>query len=97
MRWRLIRRRLSISAPRVAIRSHLPWPVRWAVVAIVLGFSGALALWAFEFGRGLAGLGQGSRSMGEQLTEVRQQLDDARRDRDQAQAIANSADSLIKA
>ena len=97
MRWRLLRRRLSISSPRMAVRSHLPWPLRWAVVAIALGFSGALALWAFEFGRGLAGLGQGSRSAQAQVTELRTQLDGLRADRDQARSIANSADSLLKA
>ena len=51
MRWKLLRRRMSISAPRVIVRSHLPWPLRWAVVALALGFSAALALWAFEFGK----------------------------------------------
>ncbi len=98
MRWRLLRRRLSISSPRMAVRSHLPWPLRWAVVAVMLGFSGALALWAFEFGRGLAGLpGRDLDAQRSQLAEVRQALDAARRDRDQAQSIANSADSLLKA
>lgn len=97
MRWRLLRRRLSISSPRMAVRSHLPWPLRWAVVAIALGFSGALALWAFEFGRGLAGLGPGSRGAQEQVLELRRQLDELRTDRDQARSIANSADSLLKA
>jgi len=97
MRWRLLRRRLSISSPRMAVRSHLPWPLRWAVVAIALGFSGALALWAFEFGRGLAGLGQGSRGAQEQVVELRRQLEELRADRDQARSIANSADSLLKA
>ena len=38
MRFRLLRRRLTISAPRMAVRSALPWPFRWAVLAIVLGF-----------------------------------------------------------
>jgi hypothetical protein len=56
MRWKLLRRRLSVSAPRVIVRSHLPWPLRWAVAAVVLGFSGALALWAFETGKELAGV-----------------------------------------
>src|SRR3989344_2638280 len=97
MRWRLLRRRLSISSPRMAVRSHLPWPLRWAVVAIALGFSGALALWAFEFGRGLAGLGQGSRGAQEQVVELRRQLDELRADRDQARPIAHSADSRLKA
>jgi hypothetical protein len=97
MRWRLLRRRLSISSPRMAVRSHLPWPLRWAMVAVVLGFSGALALWAFEFGRGLAGLGQGSRSAQAQVAELRAQLDGLRTDLDQARSIANSADSLLKA
>ena len=57
MRWKLFRRRLSISAPRVAIRSHMPWPLRWVVLALAFGFSASLALWAFEFGKEIAGLG----------------------------------------
>lgn len=96
MRWRLLRRRLSISAPRMAVRSHLPWPLRWAVAAVMLGFSGALALWAFEVGRDFAGLNHDARQTVDALAEVRSQLDAARRDRDQAQSIANSADSLLK-
>lgn len=97
MRWRLIRRRLSISAPRMAVRSHLPWPLRWAVAALMLGFSAALALWAFEFGRNIAGLNVSSPKIDQTLLQVRQQLDEARRDRDAAQSVANSADSLLKA
>ena len=56
MRLKLLRRRLSISAPRMIVRSHLPWPLRWAVIALMFGFSAALALWAFEFGKSIAGL-----------------------------------------
>ena len=56
MKFRLFRRRLTISSPRMSVRSGLPWPVRWMLGAIVLGFSAAIALWAFEFGKGIAGL-----------------------------------------
>jgi hypothetical protein len=97
MRWRLIRRRLSISSPRMAVRSHLPWPLRWALIAMMLGFSAALAMWAFEFGRNIAGLNHDSPRASQEVALVRQQLDDARRDRDAAQSVANSADSLLKA
>jgi hypothetical protein len=97
MRWRLIRRRLSISAPHMAVRSHLPWPLRWVVAALMLGFSAALALWAFEFGRGIAGLDTGGKQAQEAIAQLRQQLGDAKRDRDAAQSVANSADSLLKA
>jgi large subunit ribosomal protein L13 len=51
MRWKLLRRRLSVSAPRMIVRSHLPWPLRWAALAVMLGFSAAMALWAFELGK----------------------------------------------
>jgi exonuclease VII small subunit len=97
MRWRLFRRRLSISSPRMTVRSHLPWPLRWAVAAVVLGFSGALALWAFEFGKGIAGLDVGSREAAQALAQARLQIEDLRNDREQAQSIANTADSLLKA
>lgn len=94
MRWKLLRRRLSISAPRMTVRSHLPWPLRWAVLALMLGFSAAIALWAFEFGRDIAGLERGTR---EQLAETRAELDALRAERDRAVAVANSVDSLLRA
>jgi hypothetical protein len=96
MRWRLLRRRLSISSPRMTVRSHMPWPLRWAVAAVALGFSGALALWAFEVGKGLAGLGHVG-DQAESLQLVRRELEDIKSDRERAQSVANSADSLLKA
>lgn len=94
MRWKLLRRRLSISAPRVIVRSHLPWPLRWAVVALVFGFSAALALWAFEFGKDIAGI---ERDVELELARLRIETLDLRRDNERLQAVANSAESLLKA
>ena len=94
MRFKLLRRRLSISAPRMIVRSHLPWPLRWAVYALALGISAAIALWAFEFSRDIAGLEHGSR---EDVSRLRAELDTLREQSERAQAIANTADSLLKA
>jgi len=94
MRWRLLRRRLSISAPRMIVRSHLPWPLRWVVVALSLGFSAAIALWAFEFGKDIAGLDRQSK---DELAQLRIEVGQLRSERDKAQAIANTAESLMRA
>jgi hypothetical protein len=94
MRWKLLRRRLSISAPRMIVRSHLPWPLRWAVLALVLGFSAALALWAFEFGREIAGLERGAT---EELHALRIEVAQLRAERDRVLAASNSVDSLVRA
>lgn len=93
MRWKLLRRRLSISAPRVIVRSHLPWPVRWVALALVFGFSAALAMWAFEFGKEIAGLDRQSK---EELVELRAEVERLRSERERAQSIANTADSLLR-
>lgn len=94
MRLKLLRRRLSISAPRMIVRSHLPWPLRWAVAALVLGFSAAIALWAFEFGKGIAGLDRDAKL---ELAQLRSEVDQLKVDREQAVSVANTADSLLKA
>lgn len=91
MRWKLLRRRLSISAPRMIVRSHLPWPLRWAVAALALGFSGALALWAFEFGKDIAGLDVGRTG----TLAPSEEIAALRAERDKAQSIANTAESLL--
>lgn len=94
-------RRLTVSAPRMAVRSALPWPFRWAMLAIVTGFCAAIALWAFEFGKDIAGLDQGTR---EQLRQVRleneslhTQLSTLQAQRNMAQSVANTADTLLTA
>lgn len=94
MRFRLLRRRLTISAPRVAVRSALPWPLRWLVLAVFLGFCAAVSLWAFEWGRSLAGLDAGSRA---ELVRLRGELERLRADSQQAQTIANTSGSLLLA
>src|SRR5213083_2727736 len=93
MRWKLMRRRLSVSAPRMIVRSHLPWPLRWAVAALMLGFSAALAMWAFEFGKDIAGL---DRHAKEELTKLRLEVEQLRGEREKAISIANTAESLLK-
>jgi hypothetical protein len=93
MRWKLFRRRFSISAPRMIVRSHLPGPLRWAVAALALGFSAALALWAFEFGKDIAGLERGAK---EELARLRTEVAELRDDRHKAQSIANTAESLLR-
>jgi len=94
MRWKLLRRRLSITSPRMTVRNHLPWPVRWVMGAVVLGFSGALALWAFEFGKEIAGLDRGAK---QELAALRIEVAKLRDEREKAQSIANTAESLLRA
>ena len=92
MRWKLLRRRLSISAPRMIVRSHLPWPLRWAAVALMFGFSAALALWAFEFGKNIAGL---DRRSVDELAQLRVEVAELRAEREKAISVANTAQSLL--
>ncbi|MCO5103650.1 MAG: DUF6776 family protein [Burkholderiaceae bacterium] len=94
MRLRLLRRRLTISAPRMAVRSAMPWPLRWLFLAVVFGFCAAVALWAFEFGRSLAGLEGVSR---EELVRLRAEVDRLREESQQLQAVSNTSDSLLVA
>ena len=101
MRLRLLRRRLTISAPRMAVRSALPWPFRWAILAIVFGFCAAIGLWAFEFGREIAGLDGSFKDeivkMRAELTGLQREVVKVKDERDKAQLIANTAGTLVTA
>lgn len=94
MKFRLFRRRLTISSPRMSVRSALPWPVRWILGAVMLGFSAAIALWAFEFGKGIAGLDTNAK---QELQLLRAEVSTLRADRERAQSVANISGSLLTA
>ena len=85
----------------MAVRSALPWPFRWAVVAIVLGFCAAIGLWAFEFGKDIAGLDGGHTEevvvLRGELAELRQQTAKLKEERDKALSVANTSSTLLTA
>ncbi|MBI4809744.1 MAG: hypothetical protein HY799_12445 [Nitrosomonadales bacterium] len=52
---RRFRRKFSISAPRLSVRPHVPWYVRWAVALPFLLLIGFAIWWAYGSGLELAG------------------------------------------
>ena len=92
LKLRLFRRRLTISSPRMSVRSAMPWPLRWFCLALVFGFSAAVALWAFEVGKDIAGLDKSSR---EELSRLRHEAASLREERDKAQSIANTSGGIL--
>ena len=88
MRFRLLRRRLTISAPSMTVRGALPWPLRWVTLALMLGFSAAIGLWAFEFGKSIAGL---DRDAKEELLKLRTEVAQLRQENDKNLSIVNTS------
>ena len=63
-------------------------------MAIVLGFCAAISLWAFEFGKSIAGLDTGAK---EELVRLRADASKLREERDKAQSVINTSASMITA
>lgn len=98
---RLLLRRLTVSAPRMSVRSALPWPLRWIGAAVVLGFCAAIGLWAFEFGKEIAGIDdnriQDLTRLEREVVDLQRQLDAMKEERDKALALANTSTTLMTA
>ena len=81
------------------VRSAFPWPIRWALVAVTIGFCSAIGLWAFVFGRESAGIEGGTQAelvrLRERVTALDAELAQTRVQRDEAQSVANTANTLI--
>ncbi len=53
--WRRVARHFSISAPRMAVRTHLGWPWRVVLLLALAGLVGGMWWWGFDFGQILGG------------------------------------------
>ena len=78
----------------MSVRNAMPWPIRWILGAVMLGFSAAIGLWAFEFGKGIAGLDSNAK---DELKVLRAEVATLRQEREKAQTIANTSGSLLTA
>ena len=94
MRFRLLRRRLTISAPRVAIAVRCRGPCAGWYWRLPGAWSAATALWAFEFGKSIAGLEPTSR---QEVMQLRAEIDRLREQSQQTQLLSQTAESLLTA
>ena len=69
---RRIKRKFSISAPRLAVRPHVPWYVRWAITLPFVLAAGGVVWWAYDTGLALAGFHRGQTER--ELAQLREQI-----------------------
>jgi hypothetical protein len=92
-RWKAIRQRFGIAAPRVAVQTQIPWYLRWAAIAIFLGIAGSAAGWIYDAGRRYAGFDRSE--VVQELEGVKAELAAAQAELARLRAIANAADSKV--
>jgi hypothetical protein len=94
MRWNLWMRNMSVSAPRVTVRSSLPWPLRALLAFLGASLAAAVGVGLYEYGRDFAGPDR--RLLAAQVEQLATQLHDMAGERDRATALSNSYEGEMK-
>jgi hypothetical protein len=92
-RWKLLRQRFGIAAPRVEVQTQIPWYWRWAGIAVLLGVAAAAASWIYDAGRRFAGFDRSE--VLQELQRAQGELEAARAELERLRAIADAADSRV--
>ena len=90
--WKF-RQRFGIAAPKVAVRTHVPWYLRWLGLALLFAFSAALAAWMYDAGRRFAGFDRSE--VEQEMSAARTELARLREELQRVRAVANAADSKM--
>lgn len=91
---RRLRSRFGISAPRVAVRTHLPWYWRALSVIVLSAASLALAGWIYDAGQRYAGFHQGASE--HEIAEMRERIVKLESELDGARKVANASESRLR-
>ena len=91
---RRLRGRFGISAPRVAVRTHLPWYWRALSVIALAGASLALAGWIYDAGQRFAGFHQGDSE--HEIAAMRTRIAQLESEVEGARKVANSSESRLR-
>jgi hypothetical protein len=92
-RFRKLRQRFGIAAPTVAVRTQVPWYLRWLGLAVMLAFSAALAAWMYDAGRRFAGFDRSE--VEQEMNAARSELAKLHDELERLRAVANAADSKV--
>jgi len=91
---RRLRSRFGISAPRVLVRTHLPWYWRALAVVVLSGASLALAGWIYDAGQRFAGFHQGASE--HEIAGMRERMAQLETDLEAARKVANASESRLR-
>ena len=94
VRLKRLRRRFGISAPRLAIRTHVAWYWRLLAIIAILSVSLALAAWIYDAGRQMAGF-QSNESVRE-IQSLRDHLMEVDSELTKLRSIAGSSESSLE-
>lgn len=86
-------RRLTVSAPKLTVKTHVPWPLRVLVGAAVLGIGAAVAMYTYDYGRRFAGFNKDEIQV--ELANLRTQINDLTAEKDHLTKLANEAESKL--
>lgn len=87
---RRLRSRFGISAPRLTVRTHVPWHWRAASVIVITAASLALAGWIYDAGRSIAGFKNAA------MDTLKTRLEDQEADLKQLRVALTSATARLQ-
>ena len=91
---RRLRSRFGIAAPRVSVRTHIPWYWRALATISVLSISIALAGWIYDAGRKIAGFDV--RETAQEMAILRDRVAELEQENIQIRALANAGESTAQ-
>lgn len=91
---RRLRSRFGITAPKVAVRTHIPWYWRGVATVAVLSISIALAGWIYDAGRKIAGFDR--RETEQEISALRDRLAEIEEEAAKLRALANAGESNVQ-
>lgn len=94
MKWKLFRRRMSVSAPRMTVRAQLSWPARAVILFFTAVIAAAAGVAIYEYGKQFAGPDR--RELSTEIERLSSQLRETKAERDRFAAVATAYEAQIK-
>src|SRR5215475_5138800 len=94
MKWKLFRRKMGVSAPRMTVRTQLPLWLKVSIFFVGAAIAAAAGVAIYEYGKMFAGPGRRELMLDNQTLESK--LRELKAERDRFQAVATAYESQMK-
>jgi hypothetical protein len=94
MKWKLLRSNLSVNAPRLIVRTRLPFWLRAAVLFVLASGAAALGMGFYEYGRNFAGPDR--RDLQAKVEQMELQMREMKAERDRFEALSAAGEAQLK-